>query len=161
MTIGPDEESCGDAPRHAKRLGREVAMQYLFGCELRGEVPGAASFEEIFPVLVESLGITEARMVRKCREYAIKLYTAVALHEDEIDKVISERCEHWSMERLSAVDRNIMRVAIAEMLYFDSVPRVVSIDEAVEIARDYSGENAGNFINGVLNAIKNGLTEKR
>ncbi len=151
----------GEVPRHVKRLGREVAMQFLFGCEMRGELPGATGFEAIFPTLIETLGVTEPRLVRKSREYAVKLYTEVALHEAEINAAIAAQCEHWSMERLSAVERNIMRVAVAEMFYFDSVPPVVSIDEAVEIARDYSGEDAGNFINGVLNAIKNHLPEKK
>lgn len=151
----------GEVPRHAKRLGREVAMQFLFGCEMRNEVPGAAGFEAIFPTLLETLGVTEARLVRKSREYAVKLYTEVALHEAEINSAIAAQCANWSMERLSAVERNIMRVAVAEMFYFDSVPPVVSIDEAVAIARDYSGEDAGNFINGVLNAIKNHLPETK
>ena len=68
-------------------------------------------------------------------------------------------CVNWDWMRLSAVDRNIMRVAVAEMLDFDEVPLVVSIDEAVEIARDFSGIEGGNFINGVLNSVKNKLAE--
>ena len=93
----------------------------------------------------------------KGREYATELYTTVAVHRDEIDETIRKRSEHWDWDRLSLVDRNIMRIAVAEMLYFDAVPPVVSIDEAVEIARDYSGETAGNFINGVLNGVKDTL----
>lgn len=87
----------------------------------------------------------------------MELYTTVAVHRDEIDETIRKRSEHWDWDRLSLVDRNIMRIAVAEMLYFDAVPPVVSIDEAVEIARDYSGETAGNFINGVLNGVKDTL----
>ena len=65
--------------------------------------------------------------------------------------------KNWDWNRVSLVDRSIMRVAVAEMLHFEDVPLVVSIDEAVEIARDFSGCEGGNFINGVLNALKNKL----
>ena len=81
----------------------------------------------------------------------------VALNQEKIDAILSPLCVNWDWMRLSAVDRNIMRVAVAEMLYDEDVPPVVSIDEAVEIARDYSGETSGNFLNGVLNGIKNTL----
>ena len=66
--------------------------------------------------------------------------------------------ENWDFARLATVDRNVMRVAVFEMLFKDDVPPVVSINEAVEIAMDYSGEKAGSFINGVLNGVKNNLS---
>ena len=77
------------------------------------------------------------------------------MDREEIDAMISRYCENWDWERLNQVDRNIMRVAVAEMRSFPEVPLVVSIDEAVEIARDFSGSESGNFINGVLNTVKN------
>ena len=79
----------------------------------------------------------------------------VFLHKDEVDKLLAEHCENWDLNRVSAVECNIMRVAVTEMCYFPDVPEIVSIDEAVCIARDFSGGKGGNFINGVLNAIKN------
>ena len=142
---------------HAKRLGRELAMQYLFRCDMRDEIPSAATFEPFFEQVREEHGLRENRLARKGREYAETLYTLVTVHRDEIDAAIRERSEHWEWDRLSLVDRNIMRIAVAEMLHCEDVPPVVSIDEAVEIARDYSGEEAGNFINGVLNGVKNTL----
>ncbi len=142
---------------HAKRLGRELAMQYLFRCDMRHEVPDAATFDSFFEQVREEHGLHENRLARKGREYAEKLYVTVAIHRDAIDEAIRSRSEHWDWERLSLVDRNIMRIAVAEMLFFEDVPPVVSIDEAVEIALDYSGETAGNFINGVLNGVKDTL----
>ena len=142
---------------HAKRLGRELAMQYLFRCDMRDEIPSAATFEPFFEQVREEHGLRENRLARKGREYAEQLYQTVALHRETVDEAIARRAEHWDWNRLSLVDRNIMRIAVAEMLYFEDVPPVVSIDEAVEIARDYSGEEAGNFINGVLNGVKDTL----
>ncbi len=156
-----DDESKAPAaagrPPHTKRLGRELAMQYLFRCDMRGELPDAVGFDLFFDEVREEHGLHENRFARKGREYAAELYTAVAIHREEIDETIRQRSELWDRNRLSLVDRNIMRIAVAEMLYFDAVPPVVSIDEAVEIARDYSGETVGNFINGVLNGVKDTL----
>ncbi len=150
----PDEER---VVHHTKRFGRELAMQYLFCCEMRNELPGAATFEAVFDTVKSEFNLKEGHLTRKGREYAEKLYELTALHHDEIDRLLSRRCENWDWKRISPVERNIMRVAVAEMLYIPEVPPVVSIDEAVEIARDYSGADGGNFINGVLNAVKNEL----
>ena len=142
-------------PLHSKRLGRELAMEFLFGCDLRGEVPGAAGFEQFLETARDEFQMKDNRQAHRAEDYARKLYECVALDREIIDEIICRYCENWAWERLSHVDRNIMRVAVAEMRSFDGVPVVVSIDEAVEIARDFSGGEAGNFINGVLNAIKN------
>ena len=145
------------AKPHTKRLGRELAMQFLFSCELQNEVPGAEKFDAFFEAVRLEYQLKDNRLARKSSEYAKELYTLVALHRDEIDRMLSGRCENWDWERISVVERNIMRVAVAEMMYMDDVPSVVSIDEAVGIARDFSGIAGGNFINGVLNSVKDDL----
>ena len=145
---------------HTKRLGREFAMQFLFSCEMQGTLPGATLFDNFFESVCSEYKLRDNRLARKGKEYAKALYTEVALHKDEIDAMISDHCENWDWDRVSAVERNIMRVAIAEMLYMPDVPEIVSIDEAVEIARDFSGEKGGNFINGVLNAVKNTIIKE-
>ena len=142
---------------HTKRLGRELAMQFLYSCEMQEVLPGATRFDSFFESVCSEDKLKDNRLSRKGKEYATALYNEVALHSDEIDGLIAKHCENWDWNRVSGVERNIMRVAIAEMCYFDDVPEIVSIDEAVEIARDFSGEKGGNFINGVLNAIKNTL----
>ncbi|MBE6399963.1 MAG: transcription antitermination factor NusB [Lentisphaerae bacterium] len=151
-----DDSTVNNAPvPHSKRLGRELAMEFLFSCELKQELPGAAAFELFMESVQEEFQLMDNRITRRAREYAVKLYEAVTLEKDKIDGIIAKYCRNWDMDRLSPVDRNILRVAVAEMTGFPDVPPVVSIDEAVEIARDFSGADAGNFINGVLNAIKN------
>lgn len=141
---------------HSKRLGRELAMEFLFSCELKQELPGAAAFELFMESVKEEFSLLDNRITRRAQEYAVKLYESVTLQKDVLDGIIAKYCRNWNLNRLSTVDRNIMRVAVAEMRDFPEVPAVVSIDEAVEIARDFSGADAGNFINGVLNSIKNG-----
>ena len=156
------DDDCSEKPGpvpHAKRIGRELAMQYLFRCDMRHELPDAVTFGLFFEQIRVEHDLKENRLGRKAREYAEKLYLTVALNGEEIDATIRKRTENWDLERISLVDRNIMRIAVAEMLYMEDVPPVVSIDEAVGIARDYSGEEAGNFINGVLNGVKD--TPKR
>lgn len=150
-----DENGAVPAP-HSKRLGRELAMEFLFSCELKQELPGAEAFDVFMESVRDEFKLADNRITRRAREYAVKLYEAVALAQREIDGIIAKYCYNWDMDRVSPVDRCIMRVAVAEMRDFPEVPAVVSIDEAVEIARDFSGADAGNFINGVLNAVKNG-----
>ena len=154
------DDDCSEKPGpvpHAKRIGRELAMQYLFRCDMRHELPDAVTFGLFFDQIRAEHDLKENRLGRKAREYAEKLYLTVALNGEEIDATPRDRTEDWGRERMSLVDRNIMRIAVAEMLYMEDVPPVVSIDEAVGIARDYSGEEAGNFINGVLNGVKDTL----
>ena len=155
MSEFPGEVDNPEIPVHSKRLGRELAMEFLFGCELREEIPGTAGFEQFLETARDEFQMKENRQARRAEEYARKLYECVTLEREAIDEIICRYCENWAWERLSHVDRNIMRVAVAEMRSFPDVPKIVSIDEAVEIARDFSGGEAGNFINGVLNAIKN------
>lgn len=146
---------------HTKRLGREVAMQYLYSCESKEELPGAASFDAFFEALNGEYALRDERLVRKSREFATELYEQVSLHQDEIDALLRPRCEDsWGWERIDAVDRNVLRVALAEILYCADAPLLVCIDEAVEIARDFSGVEGGRFVNGVLNALKGELAEK-
>lgn len=143
---------------HSKRMGREIAMQYLYSCETRGDLPGAATFDAFFEALAGEYGNADERLMRRAREVAVKLYELFALHQDEIDAVLRPRCdESWGWERIGAVDRSIMRLALTEMLYGDDTPVLVCIDEAVEITRDFSGAESGSFVNGVLNAVKNDL----
>ena len=145
---------------HTKRLGRELAMQFLFGCEMQEELPGARMFDTFFESVCSEYKLRDNRLSRKAKEYATALYNEWVLHKDDVDKLISSHCENWDLNRVSAVECNIMRVAVTEMCYFKDVPEIVCIDEAVEIARDFSGEKGGNFINGVLNAIKNTLCKE-
>ncbi len=86
-------------------------------------------------------------------EYARAVLEGIEAHRAEIDLLIEERAEGWHLERLHAVDRNILRLAIYELLYRDDVPPEVAIDEAVELAKRYGTERSPAFINGILDHI--------
>jgi N utilization substance protein B len=89
-------------------------------------------------------------------EFLDQLATGVAEHLEAIDRHISAHAEHWRIERMPAVDRNILRLAVHELMAFDTPPAVV-IDEALELARKFSGEEAVQFVNGVLDAVRKEL----
>ena len=146
-----------DSKVHSKRLGRELAMQYLFELELREETDTPENWAAFKTSAFETLGIHENRQSRKAFEYAEQLLGGIAANRSSVDEAILARLAHWDWSRLAVIDRNVMRVAVYEMLFVPSVPPVVSINEAVEIVRDYSGFRSGNFVNGVLNSIKETL----
>lgn len=87
------------------------------------------------------------------RQYAEFLFQEALGQKESIDDLIRRHALHWRLERMSAVDRNILRMAIAEFLSAPT-PKVVVIDEAIEIARKYSGDEATEFVNGVLDAVR-------
>lgn len=153
------DESLESTPRlHTKRLAREIAMQYLFSCDMLNEFPELSKFDDFFEEEMKSQhGLSDNRYGRKSREIAETIITNLALNLDAVDEKIKSFARNWEWERISLVDRNIMRVAVYEMLFDMEVPPVVSINEGVEIARDYSDEKSANFINGVLNAVKDSL----
>ena len=159
------ESNPEESPRpDSRRFGREAVMQYLFSCELKEETPNAASFDVCYELICSEENLQNNRFARKAKEFAMELYTKVELNREKIDSLLIPCCEEgWGWERISKVDRNIMRVAVAEMLYCDDIPDVVSVNEAVEIGRDFSGSASGSFINGVLNRIMRDLPppEKR
>lgn len=89
-------------------------------------------------------------------EYASALYNGVLEHADEIDEIISANLTGWKINRLPKVNLSILRVAVYEMKYVDDVPDSVAINEAIELAKKYSGNEDSSFINGVLGSVSRG-----
>lgn len=87
------------------------------------------------------------------KDYAIKLVTTFIENRDDVDRTIKEHSKGWDVERLVKIDRDILRIAITEILYFDDVPKGASINEAVELAKKYSTEESSGFINGILGQV--------
>lgn len=143
-----------DGVLHFKRMGRELAMQYLFQCDLMNEDSSLQTMENFWVQASESGEFPTNRIFRKAHDYAEKLIAGVQAHMMEIDKILMDYSKKWDITRMSAVDRNILRVAIFELIFCDDIPPIVSIDEAIEIAKDFSSEKSGIFINGLLNAVK-------
>jgi len=91
------------------------------------------------------------------KEFATRLASGTIIHLEEIDNLIGSRAEHWRIERMAIVDRNLLRLAVYEFLHEPSTPKTVVINEALEIARRFSTFEATQFINGVLDSIKRDL----
>ena len=130
-----------------RRDGREAAVQYLFHRDLNaGDVP---EVREAFWDLREAS--------KNTREFAEKIIEGVLAHQTEIDERIKKYTANYELNRIAAVDRNILRVAVYEMLHCLDVPPVVSINEGIEIAKRFGSEESGRFVNGVLDRIRHDL----
>ncbi len=102
------------------------------------------------------LGILSGETI--VREFAQPLIEGMISHLPEIDERIRRYSENFDFNRISAVDRNVMRLAIYEMLYRDDIPPVVSINEAIELAKTFGGAESGRFVNGILDRVRKDLT---
>ena len=125
-----------------------------------GRVPLASVFADFRPE--EYLRETEsspkaeqnaAKELDEAFDYAQSLVEGTLEHLPEIDDLIRRQAEHWRLERMPAVDRNILRLAIYEFLYETDVPKLVILDEAIELAKEFGTEQSGRFVNGVLDGI--------
>jgi N utilization substance protein B len=127
-----------------RTLSRQAALQYLYEVDMVG--PEEA--EEVTAFLERQVGRLEAR------EYAAEIIRGVLDSRGEIDRVLTDASENWSLDRMSAVDRNVLRVGAWELLHPGDVPPRVAINEAIEIARRFSSEGAAAFVNGILDRIR-------
>ena len=126
-----------------RRKSRELALQVLYQAELAGMDPGAA-----FDVYI---GHFDAN--KRALEYARRLVLGVEEHLAAIDEVLQQHSANWRLGRMAVIDRNIMRIALYEILYEPDVPPQVAINEALEVARRFSSDDAVGFINGILDAV--------
>ena len=94
------------------------------------------------------------------RGFADDLFRVATDRVSEIDSLIEKHAEHWRMERMAAVDRNLLRAAVAELLAYPETPRAVVINEALEIAKKFSTHESAQFVNGILDSVKNDLTKE-
>ena len=127
-----------------RTLSRQAALQYLYEVDVVG--PGEA--EEVAPFLQRQAGRREAR------EYAAVIIKGVLASRDELDRVLAETSENWSLDRMSVVDRNVLRIGAWELRRPEEVPPKVAINEAIELARRFSSEDAVGFVNGILDRIR-------
>ncbi len=148
----------------SRHEAREWALQFLFQSEFNRE----ESLTEGFKLFWEHLNEAPAtpgtqpapkadKQRVKAREFAEELARGVIAHHQEIDPLIAKYAENWEISRMGTVDRNAMRIAVYEMLYRHDIPPVVSINEAVELAKAYSSIESGKFVNGILDRIRKGL----
>ncbi|MCA1630992.1 MAG: transcription antitermination factor NusB, partial [Acidobacteria bacterium] len=144
-----------------RRKARESALQMLFAADVatgqgdRLKEPPRA--DELVRDYWSQLG---EELDEPAREFATRLVTGTLSHLAELDERIKSRAEHWRISRMAIVDRNVLRLAVYEFLY-ESTPRTVAINEALEVARRFSTYEATQFINGILDAVKRDLDQEQ
>ena len=131
----------------SRRRSRQRALQILFSWDMREQSP-----EKAIGAYFDTLSSGEDQPQPNRDPFVESLVQGVIENVTEIDERITRHAEHWRIERMPAVDRNILRLAVYEMLKSDTPPAVV-IDEALELARRFSGEDSVHFVNGVLDAV--------
>jgi len=128
----------------SRRKSRELAMQFLYNLEMNHQ-----DIDDALRYFWEMNPADES-----CREFAENIIRGAMEHKQEIDSIIDKFTINWDIERIAIVDRNVLRIGIYEMLFRDDIPPVVSINEAVDIAKKYSTGESGKFVNGILDKVK-------
>jgi N utilization substance protein B len=127
-----------------RRKSRELTLQMLFQADMGKQDP-----DQVRQTFWRERGDVAADV----RDFADDLFRVATGRASEIDSLIEGHAEHWRMERMAAVDRNLLRGAVAELLGFPTTPRAVIINESLEIARKFSSPESVQFINGVLDSV--------
>ena len=128
----------------------QVVAEFQSGDHLVDPVESGEREAELNRPLESRTGHVE---VEKALAYAKTLVQGTLTHREEIDVLIRRQAEHWRLERMPAVDRNILRLAVYEFLYEADVPKHVILDEAIELAKEFGSEQSGRFVNGLLDGI--------
>ncbi len=134
-----------------RRKSRELAMQMLFQGDLGKQTP-----EQVR----KTFWLAREESDAEVRGFAEDLYRMATVHSEEIDALIVQHLVNWRLERMPGVDRNVLRLAAAEMLGFKATPFPIVINEALEIARRYSAPESVSFLNGVLDAMAKELVRR-
>jgi N utilization substance protein B len=127
----------------ARRKSRELALQMLFQHDMSGNTTDAIvlTFEDLHKVKPP------------VRDFAVRLFEGTVRNLEKIDQMIAEQADNWRLTRMAVVDRNIIRMSIYEFMHEDETPKLVIIDEAIEIAKKFGTQKSGQFINGILDGI--------
>jgi len=149
--IPEDTSTTSDLPvvMNSRRVAREWALRILYAHELAGD-----PVDKIADDFLD--GAREDSNQRFCRSLTVH----VVEKDEQIDALIKDAVEKWDLSRIAILDHIVLRMAIAEFLYFDDIPFKVSINEAIELAKRYSTAQSGRFVNGILDAVSTELRKK-
>ncbi len=128
-----------------RRIVREKVVQALYAHEISGDPP-----EHVIQCILSGLENS-----RPAYEFARRLVLHTISHSAEIDRIIRAKVANWDFQRIAVLDRLILRMGICELIFFKEIPPKVSMNEAIELAKLFSTERSGQFINGVLDAVLN------
>lgn len=130
--------------RHPRSQAREHALRILYQVDLRPDLSPEGLFEALDAEVTHEEG----------RSYARTLVLGTRREQASIDRELGKVAHNWSLERMAAIDRNVLRLGAYELLYQADIPAPVSINEAVELAKKYSTKDSGAFVNGILDKIR-------
>ena len=122
---------------------REIALQVLYQIDM-----SEGTTEEDFNLFWDHFTPPD-----NLKEFSWKIVSGVCQHEGEIDVIIEHYSEHWRLKRMSIVDRNILRLAIFELMFCDDIPPKVVLNEAVELGKKFGSDKSGSFVNGILDKV--------
>lgn len=136
-------------PRAGGRTrAREWMLQLLYGWEVSGSEESLPSYSE--RVLADRV------VAERAREHLRRLISVLDETQADVDRTVQNAMSNWRLDRLAAIDRNILRIGTVELLHFDQVPEKVAIHEAILLAEKYGSEDSPRFVNGVLDAVYHG-----
>jgi transcription antitermination protein NusB len=133
-----------------RRKSREFALQVLFQLNITKQeaITALTQFQEHFSPNGEA------------DEFLKRLVLGVLEHCQELDRLIEQYSENWRLDRINIIERNILRMALFELLYCEEIPPKVTINEAIDLGKRYGSEDSGGFINGILDGIQNEVVRK-
>ena len=131
-----------------------MALQMLYQQDLAGEkIDGVLAAFDLRSFANDHAAGTPLDQLDLAFDYATRLVTGSTEKRSEIDDLLSRQTENWRVERMPIVDRNILRIAVYELMEQRDVPRIVIVDEAIELAKKYGSEKSGRFVNGLLDGL--------
>ena len=137
--------------KHKKRLSRCLCLQILYANEISN-----ININDVIENFFNDSNNSKAHKYESAEiKYSLKIFKYATDNSESIDLLIKDKLLNWEMDRLAIVDKMLLRMSIAEMLYIDEIPPKVSITEAVEIAKEFSSQDSSGFINGVMDAVYN------
>lgn len=135
----------GGQPHRTRSRARAWALQVHYRWEASGR---RGSLTDSFRETLDTRYVAPER-----RPYLGRLVEAMDAHRDEVDRALQAHLENWSLDRLSGIDRGVLRLGATEMLFLDDVPPKVALKEAIRLAERYGGDDSAGFVNGVLDAL--------
>ncbi len=135
-----------------RRKSRELALQFLFSYDFQERVAVPETVAADLEMFCQTFDFSKNSL-----PYSQHLIQGICLHLKEIDSFLADHSHNWRVERMSMVDRNILRIAVFELRYVEDAPAQVAINEALEIAKRYSIDESVSFINGILDAVQSTL----
>ncbi len=133
--------------KHEKRQARVLALKMIYSKEINGAQSKSTITKDISKV--------NGKSSKEVADYAKQIFDLTFDRQDEVDRYIVDKSSNWDISRIGLIDKLIIRMSLVEMLYVNDVPPKVSIVEGVEIAKEYSTNDSGAFVNGILDSVYN------